>query len=193
MKTNLLYVLSTTVLMLVGCESENVAETPDPTIDEGVEINGIVWATRNVDAPGEFADKPEDYGRYYNFFDAQSVCPAGWRTPTGDELEALCDPDKTISIYHITSNGVEGRIFADLATKTSIFMPAAGFRIGASTISDHAGKEGSYWSSVAFISDTHEGVSRFMSFLTYIDVDKDDSKCGVDGDNVSLSVRCVKD
>lgn len=33
--------------------------------DEGVEINGLIWATRNVDAPGTFAKNPEDYGMYY--------------------------------------------------------------------------------------------------------------------------------
>lgn len=35
------------------------------TSDPGVVINGITWATRNVDAPGTFAESPESTGMYY--------------------------------------------------------------------------------------------------------------------------------
>ena len=42
--------------------------TNDPlTYDEGVVINGIKWATRNVDAFGKFAAKPEDPGKFYQW------------------------------------------------------------------------------------------------------------------------------
>ena len=37
------------------------------TVDEGVIINGVKWATRNVAAPGTFADKPEDPGMLYQW------------------------------------------------------------------------------------------------------------------------------
>ena len=37
------------------------------TYDEGVVINGLKWATRNVDAPGTFAAKPEDAGMFYQW------------------------------------------------------------------------------------------------------------------------------
>ena len=36
-------------------------------IDEGVVINGVRWATRNVDAPGRFAANPEDTGMFYRW------------------------------------------------------------------------------------------------------------------------------
>jgi len=40
----------------------------DPlTYDAGVVINGIKWATRNVDAFGKFAAKPEDPGKFYQW------------------------------------------------------------------------------------------------------------------------------
>ena len=42
-------------------------KTVDITSDEGVVINGIRWATRNVDAPGTFALTPESYGMLYQW------------------------------------------------------------------------------------------------------------------------------
>ncbi|MDR0830430.1 MAG: hypothetical protein LBN95_10035 [Prevotellaceae bacterium] len=85
----------------------------------GVEINGVIWSSFNVDAPYTFVDSPEKYGKYYQFnrniaypgddqplaipgwsttdaaFDAdlwQSIndpSPAGWRIPTETELQSL--------------------------------------------------------------------------------------------------------
>jgi len=37
------------------------------TYDKGAVINGVKWATRNVDAPGTFAAKPEDFGMFYQW------------------------------------------------------------------------------------------------------------------------------
>jgi len=34
--------------------------------DEGVIIDGVKWATRNVDVPGTFASSPEAPGMFYN-------------------------------------------------------------------------------------------------------------------------------
>ena len=49
--------------------------TADPfTTDPGVTINGITWATRNVDAPGTFAANPESAGMFF-----QWNRPYGWR------------------------------------------------------------------------------------------------------------------
>ena len=38
-----------------------------PTTDPGVVINGLRWATRNVDIPGTFAANPESYGMLYQW------------------------------------------------------------------------------------------------------------------------------
>ena len=35
--------------------------------DEGIVINGIKWATRNVGAPGTFANSPTDRGMFYQW------------------------------------------------------------------------------------------------------------------------------
>jgi uncharacterized protein (TIGR02145 family) len=36
-----------------------------PQVEEGVWINGVVWAESNVDTPEKFAKKPEDAGMFY--------------------------------------------------------------------------------------------------------------------------------
>ena len=119
------------------------------TTDEGVVINGIRWATRNVDAPGTFTDNPEDFGMFYQWnrrraidgvttgWDYSSIptgtawyaendpCPPGWRVPTREELEKLANA------YNIwtTLNGVNGRLFINTASASNqIFLPAAGGR-----------------------------------------------------------------
>ena len=60
----LIYSLLTLILGLVlsgaGCIKQEAPEL-------GVTINGVTWATRNVDAPGKFADRPEDSGMFYQW------------------------------------------------------------------------------------------------------------------------------
>ncbi len=55
--------------MFSSCDKGGGSEGPDnPNIPTGgVEINGVVWATRNVGEPGKFVDKPEDFGMLYQF------------------------------------------------------------------------------------------------------------------------------
>ena len=84
------------------------------TTDVGVVINGVTWATRNVDKPNTFAAKPESTGCFYQWnrptawaatgdvtgwnntypegttwATANDPCPAGWRVPTRAEIESL--------------------------------------------------------------------------------------------------------
>ncbi|MCL2597152.1 MAG: hypothetical protein FWD66_05745 [Paludibacter sp.] len=43
-------------------------DEPNPlTYDAGVVINGVKWATRNVDKPGTFASTPESAGMFYQW------------------------------------------------------------------------------------------------------------------------------
>ena len=44
-----------------------VATTPIAAPTDGVVINGVRWATRNVDKPGTFAANPEDAGMLYQW------------------------------------------------------------------------------------------------------------------------------
>ena len=137
----------TTAFERLGLKCDN-----DPlTYDEGV-INGVKWATRNVDAPGAFAAKPEDVGMLYQWnrkkawpatgevtgWDsstptgdtwekANDPSPSGWRVPTLDEIKTLLDTDK-VSREQTTTNGVMGTKFTDRTTGNSIFLPASGAR-----------------------------------------------------------------
>ena len=149
---------------------------------EGVVINGIRWATRNVDAPGTFAANPEDAGMFYqwntrvgwsatypdegvpieNWNDtpnedikwrrANDPCPQGWRVPTIEELLSLRNTNNVWT----TRNGVYGRYFGTYPHR--IFMPAVGWRFVSDGSLEHAGGEegGVYWSSTP---DANTGLS----------------------------------
>jgi len=140
---------------------------------EGVVINGVRWATRNVGAPGTFVSSPCDYGEYYQFnngttdflldndywnsvyansdswLPANDPSPAGWRVPTADEIQKLTD-DNYVTWEWIDSNGLTGEKFTDKATGNSIFLPAAGFRFYYDGALCNAGYGGYYWSSTVY-------------------------------------------
>ncbi len=100
--------------------------------DEGVELGGVTWATRNVNTPGYFVAEPKDYGLYYqwnsstgwsvtgarNGWDdswngneaiawekANTPCPAGWRIPTDQELSDLAKLNNRWETRKDTVNG----------------------------------------------------------------------------------------
>ena len=129
--------------------------------------SGLKWATCNVGA-----NKPEEYGNYYAWgeiktkdtyternsrtldktmkdisgnpeYDAATANWGGsWRMPTFNELEEL---RIKCSWTRITQNGVKGYKVTSKKNGNSIFLPAAGLRIGSSLYS--AGSDGYYWSS----------------------------------------------
>jgi uncharacterized protein (TIGR02145 family) len=142
------------------------------TTDDGVLINGIVWATRNVDAPGTFAATPESPGMFY-----QWNRKVGWSatdplvnsdggttwnssTPNGTEWEKVNDPcpsgwrvpthDEQVSLLNsgsswTTQNGVTGRVFG--SGSNTLFLPAAGYRHYSVGTLLSAGAHGDDWSS----------------------------------------------
>jgi uncharacterized protein (TIGR02145 family) len=151
------------------------------SIPESVEINGVHWATRNVDQSGTFAARPEDPGMFYqwnrnkawtatdsvtgwdssvpigdSWEETNDPSPAGYRVPTLTEIKTLFDLDK-VSNEWITINGINGRKFTDNATGKSIFLPAVGDRdnLNNGMLCD-SGINGQYWSSAMskIISDT---------------------------------------
>ena len=118
--------------------------------EKGVEINGVIWATCNVDAPGKFAAKPESPGKFYQWnrkvawgatgdvtnwntsepagteWDAANdPSPAGWRIPTLKEIQSLVEEDKVKQKWDDTKKGIT---FTDKESGASIFIPAVGYR-----------------------------------------------------------------
>ena len=66
-------------LCLLVLSTTMYAKNDKLTTDEGVVINGIRWATRNVDAPGTFTENPEDFGMLYQWNRKK-----GWNTTDRD-------------------------------------------------------------------------------------------------------------
>ena len=167
-------------------------ETPSSTVfniktgaeyNEGTVINGVIWATRNVAAPGTFADAPEDAGMFYKWnskkawaatgdevsdWDAgihdgdvwaksNDPSPAGWHVPTDAEIRTLFDADKVSSEWTI-QNSIIGCKFTDKAIGNSIFFPAFGYRSGYDGTLNLVGMQGNYWTGTTGCPDCSYGM-----------------------------------
>jgi hypothetical protein len=127
-----------------------------PTEDEGVIINGVKWATRNVDAPGTFTASPEMAGMFYQWnrktgwrWDESLVNSDGGTTwnrgdtegrkwakandpsPAGWRVPSEKELKKLLDTNKVTEvwttfNHLQGKKFTDKTTGNSIFLPAAG-------------------------------------------------------------------
>jgi uncharacterized protein (TIGR02145 family) len=140
---------------------------PTATTDPGVVINGIRWATRNVDEFGTFVEKEEDYGKFYQWNrkkawsvgsvitneyrttptgdtweKANDPIPAGWRLPTKDELKKLEWPQENLAHESKVQNGIKGILITDKNTGASMFLPYAGVLEWS-----YKSGVGQYWSS----------------------------------------------
>jgi uncharacterized protein (TIGR02145 family) len=198
-----------------GCskdDDDNGGTTTSTTTDPGVVINGVKWATRNVDAPGMFAATPESYGMFYQWnrlLGWSSSNPlvnsnggTSWDNsdPSGTEWEAANDPSPAgwrvptyaevrtlldtdkVTNEWTTLNGVIGRKFTDKATGASIFLPAAGYRYNSNGALYYAGTNGDCWSS------TQDG----SYYAYYLGFDSS-SAAAVNGRSYDgFSVRCVQ-
>ena len=190
---NKILITLTFLLLLISCGgSRNTAQaTPDPsTHDYGVLINGIRWATRNVDAPGTFAQNPEDFGMLFQWnrrkgwsaideevegwdssvpkgtrwYAENDPCPEGWRVPTRHELHYLniagAASENRTGSRRLTKNGVTGRIFG--IEPNQIFLPMVRIRVSNGTFSKDD-ISGSYWGSTQYNREegSHIGVHTF--------------------------------
>ena len=148
MKPKILLTTILSILLFASCSALRRTAFDPATHDEGVVINGVRWATRNVDMPGTFAPAPESFGMFYQWnrnvawnatdeevegwdntraegtkwYAENDPCPKGWRVPTFEELESLRNAGSTWT----SQNGVYGRIFG--IAPYQIFLPFAGFR-----------------------------------------------------------------
>ena len=131
-----------------GARSGNARQVEISACLEGVVINGVRWATRNVDMAGTFAETPESFGMFFQWNrrkgwnatdrevedwdnsiplsdiweEKNGPCPTGWRLPTRKEIENLLD----VGYTWIVRNGVNGVLFGTVSNQ--IFLPAAGWR-----------------------------------------------------------------
>lgn len=145
-------VLAIATLLLLACGNKKTSTTAD----EGVVINGVCWATRNVDVPGTFAGAPESTGMYYNFngnvgWSATNPLVATHLNDSSElwkwaayEWETKSDPSPAgwriptkeelesladtakVSYHWVQTGGAYGVTFTDKATGNSIFLSANG-------------------------------------------------------------------
>jgi uncharacterized protein YjdB len=175
-------------------------------IEDGVMIDGIRWATRNVDAPGTFAQNSANAGMFFQWNSRIGWSSIGavinsdggttWSSssPTGTSWTSENDPcppgwrvptqaeltslQNTNSVWTNSWNGTGvGRIF-DTAPN-QVFLPAAGWRDSDNGMLNSVNVVGRYWSS------TPDGsAARFLSVSGGMSIPGDSRALG-------LSVRCV--
>ena len=160
------------IAFFASCGTRRTAvQVQDPaTFDEGVVINGVRWATRNVDAPGTFVESPESSGMFFQWnrrkgwsevgelenwdssmptgtewYAENDPCPKGWRVPTADESRSLLLNTRHQWVSNWNNTGINGRIFG--TAHNQIFLSAAGVRSGSDGSLDGAGLGGFHWSS----------------------------------------------
>ena len=162
----LLFLLAVFIFGFASCSKD------DSITDEGVVINGVRWATRNVAAPGTFAATPEDAGMFFQWnrrtgisattpgagvafpnwnatqaggstwARANDPCPQGWRVPTMAELNAL----HAAGSEWTNRKGVYGRYFG--TGQNRIFLPASGGRNATTGALNSVGTWGIFWSRI---------------------------------------------
>jgi len=148
------------------------------TTDAGVMINGVKWATRNVDRPGTFTAKPEDPGMLYQWNSKvgweynkpltpatwddnwngnnatawekiNDPCPPGWRMPSQGELNSLISFG---SVWKAVDDR-NGRQFG--SGSNTLFLPAAGL-LSVDGTPNSLGSYGYYWSNTL-----HDSISSY--------------------------------
>lgn len=197
------------LLMVLVCMAM-IADAQNNTTDEGVIINGVKWATRNVDAPGTFVEKPEDFGMFYQWnspvgwsvtnplisSDGISTWNSSWNgnnvikwettnnvCPTGWRIPSV-DEIKSLmqAPYEVSSvNNISGYQFG--SGTNIIFLPSTGFRYsdGDGTLYRNSF---TYWSSTAERAGFAYSLYKSGDRLWWQDAS---SFAG------SQSVRCVKE
>jgi len=151
-----------------------------PHGSSGVLINGVLWATCNVDAPGTFATSPSASGMFYQFnrrmgwsstdpminheggttWDSSLSEGGNWETaknpcPTGWRVPTLAEQQSLLnySSFWGELNGVSGRFFGNGDQR--VFFPAAGYRSNSEGTLYGVGDEGYYWSATSYSNCAH--------------------------------------
>jgi uncharacterized protein (TIGR02145 family) len=113
-------ILLLATILILGFAACGARRASNSRTDEGVVIDGVRWATRNVGRSGTFTRNSENFGGYFTWYEAKNACPHGWRLPTREELESLRAAGEGLAVV----NGVNGRAFG--IAPNQIFLPAAG-------------------------------------------------------------------
>ncbi len=113
---------------------------------------GLEWMTENLQG---FGGTEIDGRTYYTWEEAMAAAEQlgdGWRLPTREEFEKLCDLGST------WDDDRKGRWFGgnhDTDHKGSLFFPAAGYRHRGTGALAVVGAEGVVWSSSSYAAGSH--------------------------------------
>ena len=187
------------------------------TTDEGVEINGIIWATRNVDVPGTFAENPEDAGMFYQWnrrvgwsasnpmvnsdggstWDRTEATGTTWESsndpcPAGWRVPTQAELQSLSNVTSIwtTINGVNGRLFG--FSPNQIFLPAVGTRMWSN--GGLLAVNGNFWSNApsgGFNAHNLAITSSGVAMLTDSRASGRSVRCVLSEDDISTSVTDV--
>lgn len=178
-----------------------------------VQIGDVQWLAKNMsfaDAGLSFADSEvmdSFFGRYYNWNEAQTVCPDGWRLPTDNDWVALASSvdSKGTFVSKSKFEGVAGNLLVNAAfnneamweywpavkitNTTGLSMLPLGY--ASLTVDGKSGYAG-YLNYAAFWTadsvDSNTALYRYI-YMKYPDINVETgSKSGL-----SLNVRCVRD
>ena len=197
-----------TAIITVTTQDGGKTATCTLTVLSSVVINGIRWATRNVNKPGTFATKPENAGMFYqwnrkigwsstnplvnsdggttwNSTNAQGTTwePVNDPCPTGWRVPTHEELESLAAAdnYWGKLNGVSGRFFG--SDENPLFLPAAGFRFNAfGAALTNVGTNGLYWSS------TPNGTTSAY-YLGFKSNNEDPYFAGIRAD--AFCIRCV--
>ena len=197
-----------------SCNRENEPDIlidPELLTDAGVVINGIRWATHNVDAPGTFTRNPEDAGMFYQWnrrvgwsstdplinsnggtewdntrpggaYWTRANCPC----PQGWRVPTVEELQSLLNaIGELTiQNGVYGRFFG--TTPYKLFLPASDGRGHNGNLSSPQ-IWGGYWSNERTDGINHSITAHYLIITRTFNVITHNN-CWV-----GRSVRCVSD
>ena len=182
--------IRTATITIKGTDvAEQTISVTQSNDDVGVEINGVIWATCNVDAPGTFAARPEDTGMFYQWnrnvgwsatdpminsndgttWDSSETYSTVWEkandpSPAGWHVPTLAEIQKLLDSDKVTrvwtpENGKDGYRFTDIESGKSIFLPIVGHRYYSNGVLKYVNSDGYYWSSTAY--STHSTLSPY--------------------------------
>lgn len=183
--------------------------------DDGVLIDGVIWATRNVDAFGTFAESPFHSGSFYQFNDivAYTAIACGesngnftvfpdWKSaefseiwlpennpcPSGWRIPTSNEMFALISSDYRYDNALNGFFFG---TNNEIFLPAGGFIKNGDV--ESVLTVGRYWVENGVIDNENSVIYQYLQFYT----DSQGSFARYISANThnvqyAFSVRCVK-
>jgi uncharacterized protein (TIGR02145 family) len=185
------------------------------SIPESVVINGVRWATRNVDAPGTFTKNPEDAGMFYQWnrklgwsstdpmvnsnggkvWNSSYTSAATWEkvndpSPAGYRIPNEYQLNTLLNKDKVVSEwttikGVNGYKFTDKVSGAFVFLPALGFRSSNGGSLQVDGTDGYYWSSSVMYIMGHT----FYQSLWFHDGNM--IVAGSDNRYFGRSIRCV--